>query len=228
MEDHSDQEPLIAALDDWFEILRRRLKAPCPLKPAKASELSRFSSELGLELPPDVVALYEYTNGAWRDKDTPLGDFVPTLGIFAPVGSPRKRTFSITMEFDDTSRVGTGFDDLPTDDWLLNVPVIDFIGDQLSVMTADSCFQAVGLFLDGGMALSWRARRLADFFGNVLELEERGLLDWSSGSPVIDQSIGGDFPIDPDLAGEPPRWRWEPIPNAPPRREPKDEAPFYP
>ena len=85
MEDHSDQGPLIAALDEWFAILRKRTGGRVPLKPATRSDLDRLSQALRLDLPPDVVALYEYSNGAWLDGDTQLDGFLPSRGWFTPI-----------------------------------------------------------------------------------------------------------------------------------------------
>ena len=205
MEAHSDQAPLIEALDAWFAILRTRTGALIPLKPARPSDLGVLRSRLGIDLPPDVVALYEYTNGAWLDRKTPLNVFVPNWGRF-PVIS--RYMFSVTWEIDEEGVSGPGFDDLPGRDYMLNVPIISFeSGDQLSVMSARSVYQAVAVFSD--QAIWWPARRLSGFLQNAVELENRDMLDWDSGVPTIRQS-GRPEPFDPDLLG-PDIWRWEPI-----------------
>ena len=116
--------------------------------------------------------------------------------------------FSVTWEIDEEGVSGPGFDDLPGRDYMLNVPIISFeSGDQLSVMSARSVYQAVAVFSD--QAIWWPARRLSGFLQNAVELENRDMLDWDSGVPTIRQS-GRPEPFDPDLLG-PDIWRWEPI-----------------
>ena len=89
-------------------------------------------TRLGVELPPDVVALFEYTNGAWLDRNTPLDVFVPNWGRFPAIS---RHMFSVTWEIDEEGVNGPGFGDLPGRDYMLNVPIISFeSGDQLSVM----------------------------------------------------------------------------------------------
>ena len=202
MEDHSDQGPLIAALDEWFAILRKRTGGRVPLKPATRSDLDRLSQALRLDLPPDVVALYEYSNGAWLDGDTPVHGFVPSRGGFPqiPDRRSRKRIYSMTMELED-DHSGFGFADWPASVWRNEVPVFGFdTGDQISVMGDQACYQKVALL--GLEGFRFVASGLAEFIGNAVELERRGLLDWPNGVPYIAYDRWGlhypTYPFNPD------------------------------
>ena len=206
MEPHSDHGPLIEALDLWFDILRRRTGAKIPLKPATSSDLDALSAALGLELPPDVVALYEYSNGAWWDSETLLEVFLPDWGGFVPTS---RHLIPVTWHLGGHDKTGPGYDDLPGREWELHIPVFAFRDSQVSVMSAPSVYQAVGLYSFSG-AIYWPARRLSEFVSHAVELENRGLLEWDDqGRPTI-QVDGEPEPFDPDLVGYP-GWRWEPI-----------------
>lgn len=178
--DHQNQTPLIDALDTWFDILRKRLQQPIPLKPADNDDLTFLAEALETDLPPDVEAFYRYTNGAWKDDTTPLGNtFLPQAGAFRPIPSKGKKWSpqSITNEWRGIDMTGDAFDDLPGDNYLKQIPVVHFEdGHQLSIITAPTTYQAVALF--GGDGMHWAARRLADTINYAIRWEELGLINW--------------------------------------------------
>ena len=208
MDHNSVDDRLVPALDAWFGVLRRRTGAPVPLVPAKKRDLDTLEGAWGQEPPPDVVALYEYSNGAWRDRKTPLDVFMPNWGQFRPIS---RHVYSMTWELAEEIPAGPGYDELPGRDFEKNIPIINFdTGDQLSIMTAPSVYQAVAYYsLDS--AIYWKARRLSEWISYAVELENRGMLNWDAkGRPTIAVS-GRPCPFDPDLEGYGGGWRWEPF-----------------
>ena len=188
--DHNDQTPLITALDTWFDILRDRLQAPIPRKPAADFYLKNLAKEIGVELPPDVLALYRYSNGAWKDDRTPLGDvFLPDGGAFShiPSSPPKWWPISIVRQWHGIPMNGDAFDDLPPQDFVKEVPVFHFDdGHQLSVMNSPAAYQAVAVF--GADGMHWAGRRIADIINNAIKWEQLGLIDWRPLRISIDEN----------------------------------------
>lgn len=237
--DHQNQQPLIDALDVWFNVLRDRLQEPIPLKPANDSEIAFLAETLKTDLPPDVEALYRYTNGAWRDSNTPLEyAFLPDAGSFQaiPAGkvhSPSMkrskteqwRPLTMTIHSGGIKPRGDAFDDLPGDEYLKEVPIIHFEdGHQLSIISADTTYQAVALFGTDGM--HWAARRLADTINYAIKWEELGLINWRNHRITIDSNYrmkpAYPIPANPDhfqpITGQDythahayQGWIWEPL-----------------
>ena len=230
--DHDDSGPLIDALDRWFAILRKRLGVPVPLKPATDDQLERLAEFWGFDLPPDVIALFRYTNGIWKnDEELLWKSFLPDYAEFTPLpptarqweyGAPRRpgenwiRPNSFTQEIEGMEIEGTGYDDVPGQDWEKNVPLFYFgSGDQISVLAAPSHYQAVAVFNFNGMY--WVTRRLADLFENAIALEERGLLKWSGSLAKIREkgaSAVASVPWHPDHYYNYRGWIWEPTTEA--------------
>lgn len=220
--DHGDTAPLIAAMDEWFDILRDRLNEPFPLKPASRVQLDRLAEAAGVDLPPDVSALYEYTNGAWINDETPLRRkvFLPSGGLFYQLPNDEKGWrywYSMAKEWRGIEMTGNAFDDVPGESWTQVVPVFNFEGgDQLAVFAGESHYQAVACFNVNGM--HWVSRRLADVFLNAIEMENRGLFDWNfppdAGWLQVSESLGmaqagAGVPWDPDHYETYRGWIWE-------------------
>lgn len=220
--DHNDTTALIEAMDEWFDILRANLNEPIPLKPASQSQLDRLAEVAGVDLPPDVIALYEYTNGAWVDDEIPLRRtvFLPSGGLFYQL--PEDETgwrswYSMAQSWRGIEMTGNAFDDVLSDSWTQVVPVLHFEGGhELAVFAAESHYQAVACVSVNGM--HWVERRLADVFLNAIEMENRGLFDWNfppeAGWLQVSKSLGAaqagaGVPWNPDHYETYRGWIWE-------------------
>lgn len=238
-----DQDSLVEALDAWFAVLRKRNPGyKVPLKPATQVELDQFAEVSGVDLPPDMVTLLEYTNGAWRDDDTPMRwDFMPNSMAFHGYSEHRHSPTETFIGIGGTlirfgRDNGTAVFDFPPESTApAGLPVREAVnpindvflfdvegGEEMVTMIASPiAYQACLL-----MALTdgyWLARRVADSFRNVVELDRQGMLVWegSGGSsrPYLSQDLGPMLcggPWDPATVFpngkfEYPGWLWEPL-----------------
>ena len=229
-----DQTALVDALDRWFEILREELKATVPLKPATRVELDQFANVLEVDLPADVVTLFEYTNGAWLEDGTPLWEaFLPSGLEFAGIPStptawkhlPIEGSFSRMFALNHSegeSWSGFAYDQFNDIDWVQDVPLFTGHTDfaQLSIQAGERCHHACAVFFVDGMM--WVARRLSDVFENAINLYERDYLVWVNRSVVgfrehyPGMRVGVPWDLDRCLDAEGkftyPGWVWEELP----------------
>ena len=232
MSDDDEQRRLVDALDRWFGIIRDESNATVPLKPVKPSLLDRLANELEVDLPPDVVTLFEYTNGAWSDRDRLIeGWFLPSGFTFYPLVGGKgyrhngKSYFGSFSRMWDGSPRGAAETEFSGVGWANDIPLFEKDMSQVSIQAGPRCFQACSVLDLEGM--HWIGRRLADVFENAIALYEQGYIE-TEAFPYFkmhypDQVQGVPWDLekftDENGAFRYPGWIWEELPPITPEQQ---------
>jgi len=235
--EEDDQAALVDALDRWFAILREGFNAKVPLKPARPSQLDQLANVLEVELPPDAVTFFEYTNGAWLDDDHVFGShFFPFYKEFEPLpdtiedwsfyrqGSLSRGFREAAVEYDRGFRDNV-YADMPGVEWANDVPILTTDMEQITIQAGKRAFQAcAGINIEG---MFWVERRLVDLFERAIASVEQGEIQLEGPSEypewVVDPKYSSvhtpvhvpwDFEryVSDDGVFHYPGWIWEDLP----------------